>query len=126
MGAFQGISAAVGQLTAASNAGFTVSDEGGQALLNAIDTLHTKVVGHLRKAGELTQVLPLGSSPAANTYKPFLSTIASDPVQGAVPVLKQLKQDLETAHDAIQKNMASYQQTEQRNASSVKSQGIWT
>jgi hypothetical protein len=123
---FAGMTEAVGQLVAASKVGFTVSDQGGQLILNAIDTLHSKVVGHLQKAARLAQRLPLGTSPAAVTFKPFLATIASDPVHGLIPALTQLRQDLVDARGAIQKSMASYQQTEQDNASNVRNQGTWT
>lgn len=123
LSAFQDISTAVHDLTSASNSGFTISTEGGQALLSAIDTLHGKVSQHLQKGHFLAQQLPLGSSPAANTFKPFLATVASDPAQGAIAVLQQLKRDLEDAHEAIQKNMASYQLTEQRNTATVRTPG---
>jgi hypothetical protein len=119
---WHGIGAAVNRLVAASNAGYTVSADAGQALLKAIDTLHGKVSEHLRRAGELKQVVPLGSSPAANAYKPFLRTILTNAEQGMVPALTLLKRDLERAHDAIQKNMADYQRAEADNAVNIAAQ----
>ena len=106
--------------TAANSGGFGISENGGQELLNAIDDLKTAVETALRDSSELQKQPALGSTPAANTYKPFLATIASDPVQGAIPALRKLQTDLVNAHAAINKAMQNYQETEQANT------GIWT
>jgi len=106
---YEGISYAVQGLVAASNDGFTVDDVSGQKLINAIDELHDEVLTALRNVPYLGQVRPLGMTPGAQVYAPFLATVAGDPVQGAAPVLKKLRQDLEDAKAAIQKSLASYQ-----------------
>lgn len=125
---FDGMNTAIDNLVTAANkgGGFTVSDEGGQALINAIDAYRARLDKHLEWAHKLAGRLPLGSSPAANTFGPYLTTIAGDPVQGAIPAMKNLRQRLEDARAAIQKSMASYQQTEQRNAANIGFQGVWT
>jgi hypothetical protein len=122
---FQGMTESVRQLVAASKVGFTVSDAGGQMIVNAIDTLHAKITKRLYNARQLAQELPLGTSPAAVHFKPFLASIAGDPQQGLIAALTQLKKDLEDAHDAVAKSMVSYRQTEQGNASGMGSPGIW-
>jgi hypothetical protein len=119
--AFAGIGTAIGGIVAAAdNGGFGISHDGGQALINAIDDLHTAVTNALRKSTQLEQQPPLGTTPAANVYKPFLATVASDPAQGALPVFKKLQTDLVNAHAAIKKAMQNFQETEQANT------GIWT
>jgi hypothetical protein len=119
--AFAGIGTAIGGIVAAANSGgFGISHDGGQALINAIDDLHTAVTAALRKSDQLRSEPALGTTPAANVYKPFLATVASDPVQGAIPVLKKLQTDLVNGHAAIQKAMQNFQDTEQQNT------GIWT
>jgi hypothetical protein len=119
--AFAGIGTAIDAIaTAANSGGFGISHDGGQALINAIDDLHTAVTVALRKADQLRSEPALGTTPAANVYKPFLATVASDPVQGAIPVFKKLQTDLVNAHAAIQKAMQNFQETEQQNT------GIWT
>jgi hypothetical protein len=119
--AFAGIGTAIDAIARAANSGgFGISHDGGKALLNAIDELHTAVTSALRKSIELGHQLPLGTTPAANVYKPFLATVASDPVQGALPAFKKLQTDLINAHAAIQKAMQNFQETEQANT------GMWT
>jgi hypothetical protein len=122
--AFAGIGTAVGGIVAAVNSGFGISENGGQALIHAIDDLSAAVAMALAKALTLGREPALGSTPAAAVYKPFLATVATDPTQGALPVLKKLHEDLQNAHSAIQKAMQNYQATEQANASSAKV--IWT
>ncbi len=118
--AFAGIGTAIGGiLTAANDGGFSVTPEAGQSLLNAIDDLHTAVTNALAKTSTLGSEPPLGNTPAANVYKPFLATIASDPVQGAIPVFKKLQSDLVNARAAIEKAMKNYEETEAANASAV-------
>ncbi len=113
--AFAGISTAVDAIhLAAFSGGFGISENGGQALLNAIDELHTAVTAALRKSRQLERQPPLGTTPAANVYKPFLATVASDPAQGAIPVFKKLQTDLSNAHDAIKKAMQNFQDNEQQ------------
>jgi hypothetical protein len=119
-GAFAGISTAVDAIhLAAFSGGFGISHNGGQALLNAIDELHTAVTAAIRKSTELELQPPLGTTPAANVYKPFLATVASDPAQGAMPVFKKLQTDLNNAHDAIKKAMQNFQETEQHNTGTL-------
>jgi hypothetical protein len=121
---FEGISAAVTSLqSAVSNGGFSISEEGGQKLLTAISTLQTKVENHQSNAQYLATRLPLGSSPAAKVYVPFLSTVASDPVQGIIPVLTKLRRDLQAAHDAITQSIANSQNTDQGNSDQLRTSG---
>jgi hypothetical protein len=124
-GAFEGISAAVGGIVEAANAGFTISESGGQPLLNAIQELKAAVEVALRQSSQLEAEPPLGSTPNAKVYKPFIATVASDPTQGAIPVLKKLQTDLNDAHTAIQKSIANSRATDQENAAGVANSGTW-
>jgi hypothetical protein len=83
--AFEGISAAVAGVVAAANGGFGISENGGQSLLNAIDDLKAAVADALSSGVALEGEPPLGSTPNAKIYKPFIASIATDPVQGAIP-----------------------------------------
>jgi hypothetical protein len=122
--AFAGIGSAVSDIVLAANNGFGISENGGQALINAIGDLSKAVEAALGRASNLGQEPALGTTPAAHVYKPFLATVATDPTQGAVPVLRKLQKDLTDAHAAIQKAMQNYQATEHANTSSAN--GIWT
>jgi hypothetical protein len=123
--AFQGISDAVTGIQLAANEGFAISEEGGQPLLDAIEDLAREVATALGKESVLGSHLPLGSTPNANVYKPFLASVATDPVQGAVPVLRNLHDQLATAHSAIKQAMTNYANTDQGNASNVQGSGTW-
>jgi hypothetical protein len=118
---FAGIHVAVDAIVAAASEGFAISENGGQPLLNAIQDLQTEVRTALNDSSILTTHPPLGSTPNANIYKPFLATIASDPTQGAITVLKKLQTDLSNAHTAIQKAMNNYHATDQGNAGTLNS-----
>jgi hypothetical protein len=121
---FAGVSDAVSSLQkAASGGGFSISEEGGQKLLDAINTLSGKIGMHLAKSRSLTTRLPLGSSPAAQVYIPFLTTVASDPTQGVIPVLEKLKADLEAARTTIQQSIANSRDTDQGNSQQLKTSG---
>jgi hypothetical protein len=117
---FVGISDAVTGITAAAKSGFTISESGGQPLLNAIQDLQDEIENALNQSARLGLQPALGTTPAATVYKPFLATVASDPTQGAIPVLVKLLADLNDAHAAIQKSMANYKGTDAAAASSVK------
>jgi hypothetical protein len=103
------IGAAVSSLKAASADGFTVSDEAGQPLIEAIKDALVEVDDALTQMDALAQQRPLGLTPAAQVYAPFLATVATDPVQGAIPALKKLRQDLTDSQLTIEKSLASYQ-----------------
>jgi hypothetical protein len=124
--AFQGIGSAVSGIVAAADAGFAISENGGQPLIDAIQDLQDQVRTALSQSHRLEMQPPLGDTPNATVYKPFLATVASDPTQGAIPVLKKLQQDLISAHSAVQKAMDNYKNTDQGNASNVGSAGTWT
>jgi hypothetical protein len=50
--------------------------------MKAIDGLHEQVVNAIARSDVLGQEPPLGATPAAQVYKPFLATIATDPSPG--------------------------------------------
>jgi hypothetical protein len=122
---FQAISAAVSGLVAASETGFTISENGAKPLLDAIEDLAGVVAGAMGQSSVLTSHLPLGGTPNATVYKPFLATIATDPEQGAIPALRKLHGDLTNAHTAIKKAMDNYREVEARNTSAVRNSGMW-
>lgn len=121
---FADISVAVGGLVEASNAGFGISENGGQPLLDAIHDLQVQVADALRDSANLEQEPPLGSTPNAKIYKPFIATVASDPTQGAVTVLKRLHDDLDDAYAAIQKSISNYERADEGSATNFGSTAI--
>ena len=104
------IGAAVTSLKAASADGFTVSDAAGQRLINAIRDASDEVDSALAQMPLLARERPLGLTPAAQVYSPFLASVATDPTQGAMAALTKLKQDLIAAEATLTKSLASYQQ----------------
>lgn len=125
-GGFQGITTAVDSLVAAGSAGFALSDNGGQPLINAIEALQTEVRQALNNSQVLEDQPQLGSTPNAKVFKPFLATIASDPHQGAIAVLKQLQDDLTRAEAVIKQAMKNFHETDTDAATNVNNTGIWT
>jgi len=114
--AIAGMGTAIDAITTAANSGgFGISANGGQSLLNAITDLQHAVESALGRSSNLGHEPGLGTTPAANVYKPFLGTVATDPVQGAIPALRKLQTDLVNAHAAIKKAMQNFQETEQAN-----------
>lgn len=128
-GGFQGITTAVDSLVSASKAGFALSENGGQPIISAIHSLKSEVRDALNNAQVLEDQPKLGSTPNAKVYKPFLATIASDPQQGAIAVLKKLQDDLNRAEAVIKQAMRNYDEADMNSASSVNNAGntgIWT
>jgi hypothetical protein len=113
----------VANLKAASAQGFGVSEAGGQALIKAIDTMYDGVTEALDKSLLLGQEPPLGTTPAAQVYKPFLATIATDPAQGFIAAMKEFQQDLLDAKESIRKSMDVYKATDQGNQQGFKKAG---
>jgi hypothetical protein len=122
--AFQGITEAANGIVAAALDGFSVSENGGQPLLDAIQDLKTEVESALRKSSWLASEPPLGSTPNAEIYKPFLATIASDPAQGAVPMFRQLLDDLNKAEAAIKQAMANYRDADVSAGADITAAGL--
>ncbi|MFD0199890.1 MULTISPECIES: hypothetical protein [Saccharothrix] len=108
-----GMSGAVAAFSAATAAGFTISETGGQALIRAIDNMHEGATDALRRAEFLSQEPPLGTTPAAQVYKPFLATIATDPIQGFIPAMRRFQDDLNQLRSKVEQAMTTYQVTDQ-------------
>jgi hypothetical protein len=115
-GGFAGVTEAVQQLktAATTGGGFTISDDGAHTLNSALQQVLDQVGLALGKGQLLGHRPALGTTPAANAYKPFLATIWSDGAQGGEAALKQLQKDLQDAMDTITKASASYQHNEQQ------------
>lgn len=124
-GFFQGITAAVHELkAAASTGGFTVNEEAGKDLQAAIMRLKAVIREGTNNLTRLPhEPIPLGSSPAATVSKTFIPTIATDPVQGAIPAFERMLHDLDDAYDTIARAIANFQQSEQGNTANINSAG---
>jgi hypothetical protein len=123
---FQGITTAVDSLVAAGSAGFALSENGGQPLIAAIQSLQAEVRSALGKSKQLEAQPPLGNTPNAKVYKPFLATIASDPDQGAITVLRKLQDDLNRAEAVVKQAMKNFDEADTGSATNINNSGIWT
>ncbi|MBB5960341.1 hypothetical protein FHS29_006964 [Saccharothrix tamanrassetensis] len=118
-----GMSHAVAGFQAATAAGFTISQSGGQALLNAIDDMIQAAEETLMRAEMLAQEPPLGTTPAAQVYKPFLASIATDPAQGFIPAIDKFKEDLARLRTNVEQAMGSYRSTDDDRAQGLQNIG---
>lgn len=109
----KGISDSVAAFSASVADGVGVNEHGGQALIKAIDKMHEGVARALRQSEILSQEPPLGTTPAAQVYKPYLATIATDPAQGFITAAKELKTKLEQMRSDVEKAMAAYKTADQ-------------
>ncbi|SDH57775.1 hypothetical protein SAMN05216553_13021 [Lentzea fradiae] len=119
----QGISDSAVRFSASVAAGVGVSESGGQALIKAVDRMLKGVDKALRKSEVLSQEPPLGTTPAAQVYKPFLASIAADPAQGFVPAAKKLQADLERMRSDVERAMATYQASDENAKQGIKRAG---
>ncbi|HUQ58416.1 hypothetical protein [Lentzea sp.] len=103
--------------------GWAINDSGGQALINAAKDLYDELGEILSQADQLTEELPLGVTPAAQVYKPFIATVASDPAQGAITVLKKLRKEALEFQSEVEKAMAAYESTDMDNQQAVRLAG---
>jgi hypothetical protein len=114
-----GIAGAVASFKAATGAGFAISEDGGRELLRAIGDMLLDVERALFDAERLAQEPPLGTTPAAQVYKPFLATIATDPVQGFLPAVHGLRDDLMELDVEVKQAIALYQATDRESGHKV-------
>jgi hypothetical protein len=118
-----GMSAAVAQFGAATAAGFTISAHGGEALIQAINRIVQNSDRLSMEVSRLRQEPPLGTTPAAQVYKPFLATIASDPDQGFETALARFTADLIRLRTEVDRAMGHYRTTDQDAADGVTAAG---
>jgi hypothetical protein len=119
-----GIGGAVMQLKAASaSGGFSITEEGAQPLLSAVADLRTEVAQHLADSQTLIQAPPLGQTPGAQVYKPFMASVAGDQTQGLVPYLKNLQTQLDEVEATIKKAVSILKDSDQSNSSSINKAG---
>ena len=75
--------------------------------------MYRGVTNALQKSEIISQEPPLGTTPAAQVYKPYLATIATDPVQGFITAAQELKTKLEQMRSDVEKAMAVYKTADQ-------------
>lgn len=109
----KGISDSVAAFSASVADGVGVNEHGGQALIKAIDKMYDGITRALGRSDIISQQPPLGTTPAAQVYKPYLATIATDPAQGFITAAKELQKKLEQMRSDVEKAMAAYQATDE-------------
>jgi hypothetical protein len=120
---FSGFSEGVAAFDTAVAGGFAIEPEGGQALTKAADDLYRELDDGLRELRQYRHERPLGSTPAAQTYKPFLVTVSSDPAQGAIPAFVALQKDIDKFKAAVNKAMETYQNMDHSAQSDLRRAG---
>ncbi|RKT57336.1 hypothetical protein [Saccharothrix australiensis] len=115
-GGVSGMSTAVERFQAATAAGFTISRDGGAALIAAIDDMLQGTEEALAGAHFLSRQPPLGTTPAAEVYKPFLASIAADSDQGFIPAVLKLQDDLTRLRANVAEAMGLYWSTDEDRA----------
>jgi hypothetical protein len=118
-GGASGMLTAATQLNDAISGGFSMNYEGVQALLTYTKNLQQAVARALASQATLSQTPQLGATPAANTFKPYLPTIATDSSQGLIPVLQKLAQQLEQSATNLQNSLNAYERADKGNRSSM-------
>jgi len=103
--------------------GWAINESGGQALISAATDLYDELGEHLDDARRLGQELPLGTTPAAQVYKPYQATVATDPHQGLIPVLTKLREEALEFRTEVEKAMAAYKSTDESSQQGIKQAG---
>ncbi|PWK80652.1 hypothetical protein C8D88_12316 [Lentzea atacamensis] len=103
--------------------GWAINDSGGQALISAAQDLHDELTELLHQTDQLAEELPLGTTPAAQVYKPYQATIASDPHQGLIIVLRKLQEQALEFKTEVEKAMAAYQSADEGSQHGIKKAG---
>lgn len=93
--------------------GWAINESGGQALISAAQDLYDELGEILASSRDLGQELPLGTTPAAQVYKPFMATVATDPSQGAFAVLTKLREEALEFKGEVEKAMAAYESADE-------------
>jgi hypothetical protein len=91
---------------------FTVSPEGGDALLAAIKEMALWVDDNMSRLGYLARQQPLGSSHGAEAMKPYLQEVVTDQ-QGFVTQLREFRASLADAEQGVIAAMDNYGTTDQ-------------
>ncbi|MFC6090323.1 hypothetical protein [Saccharothrix lopnurensis] len=117
-----GVTGAISQFSTAVTGGFTIDEGAGGALIRSIQEISYDLKEELQKTDRLKQEPPLGTTPAAQVYKPFLASIAGDPVQGGAVVLAKLLEELERLRGLVERAVADYQAAEREKTQQLNKQ----
>jgi hypothetical protein len=103
----------------AAAGGFEVSQQGGDALIGAIDDFLQWVADNSDRVVALQQARKLGTSSGAQTMAPFLQEVVMDN-QGFATQLLALRDSLVKAREGIVTAMGNYRRTEEAATASFK------
>lgn len=106
-----GVPSMAGFVAAAKSGAFAVSESGGQALISAIRDLAEVVDKNIANMSTNRRKLPLGESNGAKVMKPYMENVLVDD-QGFVTRLKEFRDSLVDAEEAINAAMANYKSTD--------------
>ncbi|MDQ3577364.1 MAG: hypothetical protein M3443_07125 [Actinomycetota bacterium] len=115
-----GIGKSMDQLAhGAASGAFAVNEQGGDALLAAIRDMAAWVDGEGVRLDILRQEAMLGNSSNAQVMKPYLKQVAEDG-EGFITQLREFRESLVKAEEAIIQAMANYRSTDSGNAGSLR------
>ncbi|MFD7656070.1 hypothetical protein ACFV4N_19040 [Actinosynnema sp. NPDC059797] len=114
-----GLGAAISQANNAMGHGFTISADAGEPLIAVLARFQQTVERLQHDLDRLATEPPLGTTPAAQVYKPFLASIAGDPVQGSNAVLRNLQKELVHMSKRIHQAMELYATTDRNSANDL-------
>lgn len=106
-----------------ASGGWAINESGGQALISAAQDLFDELGEILASSRDLGQELPLGTTPAAQVYKPFMATVATDPHQGAFAVLTKLREEALEFKTEVEKAMAAYEAADEGSQQGIAKAG---
>ena len=119
-----GFGAALDSLKAVGAAGgWAINESGGRALITAAQDLYDELGEILANSRDLGQELPLGTTPAAQVYKPFMATVATDPSQGAFAVLTKLREEALEFKTEVEKAMGAYKAADEGGQQNITKAG---
>ncbi|GGS33850.1 hypothetical protein [Actinokineospora fastidiosa] len=124
MFAIHGMHQVATDLAWASSQGFTFSGPGAQALRAAVTEMQDKVNYMLTEAVYLSEEPLLGQTPAAQVYKPFMASVATDSTQGFIPFLKSLQEDLASIEASLKASTGAYTEGDQNAAQDIADAGM--
>lgn len=119
--AFASFTRNVDALARATSNGVTLDPESADALINSLKAglnRATEAVNALTRAQ--VDNLPLGSSPAAELYKPTFARVSNDPTQGGNAAYRQLEKDIQRAIETVQACVRTTQANEENSATGLR------
>lgn len=116
----QRMSVATSALNHAAAGGFQVSGNGVDGLIKATESLEKELNRARARTNQLAHEPPIGTTPAAEVYRPHFAATVTDPHQGVLAAIDQMLEDIAAIRQNLVKSRAEYEATEERNTQGQK------